>query len=141
MNRLMPLAIFTGALLWSSGCLVPDSQSLSSLSAPLDAPVVIPRDALGQHCVIRLRNHDPKTRVQTSGRIMRVDDNSFVLSNVTRTVEVERESPLAGQLPCLTRYFKNTSIAREEVPGQRTILRSEIAAIEFGEEITGSAAR
>jgi hypothetical protein len=141
MHRLIPLTISAAALLWFSGCQVPDSQSLSSRSAPLDAAVLIPRDALGQHCVIQLKNHDQKMRVQNSGRVMRVDDESIVLSNVTQTVEVEREPPLAGQLPFLSRYFKNSSMARDEVPGQRTILRSEIAAIEFVEEATDSAAR
>ena len=86
---------------------------------------------IGKRCAIHLKQKQPDTKVQATGKILRVDKKSVVLGEAHRIVRKQHPVPIVGRFSMLKSLFKNVSIGRQAVSGELVIPRESIAKVNF----------
>lgn len=87
----------------------------------------------GRYYRFQLMTSDSKTQTSYVGKIVRVDGDSVELTDVDREGRTVRKTPLLGDvpIPAVRRMFTNTGVGVEFVEGNKTLDRSEIAAMDL----------
>ena len=103
--------------------------------------VKISKAAVGQYCVIQLKQQKPKTETEFAGKIVAVDRKSIELAKPRLTVRVETGAPgLLGKIPLINRLFKNVGVGVEEITGNRQIPLDDIEKIQLKQARPGGSA-
>lgn len=113
-------------------CLVASTAtSLLAQESKVESKLPLSDDIVDQVCEIVLISDKPNMTQTYVGKVVELDDEQVVVTDVRRHVRVERGVPIFGKIPYLNRLFKNVGIGTEKVPGKLTIKRGDIHSVKL----------
>lgn len=123
MNKILPFIFL---------CLVASTAaSLLAQEDKVESKLQLSDDIVDQVCEIVLISDKPNMTQTYVGKVVELDDEQVVVTDVRRHVRVERGVPIFGKIPYLNRLFKNVGIGTEKVPGKLTIKRGDIHSVKL----------
>lgn len=119
------------------GCQSPVTAPRLATPPTADSPVIVS----GQSVALTLKSDSPNITIIYEGLVKKVDDETIVLGSATRTTRRDEQPPPRGRLPFVGRAVRNTGVGIETLPGEVTLRRRDLVAIDPSPQTLSSAAQ
>jgi len=123
--RVLVFGIFASVVgVW--GCQSPVTAPTLATSPASASPVIVS----GQSVALTLKSAQPNITLIYEGLVKEIDDETIVLGNATRITRREAQPPPRGRLPFVGRAGRNAGVGIETLPGEVTLRRRDLVAID-----------